>query len=78
MWKVAHGYCPSIISSIFQRNLHNDKRFILPHPKNENDKLLLRYSSISAWNNFPDSLKQATLYSKFTNDSKELLLAKLV
>ena len=78
MWKIAHGYCPAVIASLFQKNLHNNIRFVLPKVKNDQDKLSLRYSSIAAWNNFSDSIKQISIYSKFKSDCKDHLLRKLV
>ena len=74
MWKVVNGYLPDILTKLFTPNLHNQHRFVLPHPKNNHEKLLLVYSSIKAWNTAPDDMKKITFYSSFVKKFKEQLL----
>ena len=57
MWKLAHGYQPKVVSDLFTGNLHNQIKFVLPHPRNESAKSYLVYSCIKEWNAVPDTLK---------------------
>ena len=77
MWQIAHGYAPKIICSIFERNQHNHLRFILPRVENERQKLLLKYSSIKAWNTFTDTIKNSSTLSSFKEKCKSQLLANI-
>ena len=76
MWKTAHGYSPPAINQLFTKNLRDELKFVLPKPHNEHDKLLLTYSSITAWNSLNVSLTTITIYSKFKNACKEYLFSK--
>ena len=77
MWQVTHGYAPSTISNLFNRNQHNQLRFVLPRIKKEHDKLLLVYSSIKSWNSFADSLNGASTLSSFKAKCKKQLLVNI-
>ena len=74
MWKVAHGYAPSIISQIFTTNQQNTYKFVLPHVRNEKSKLYFLSSCIKAWNCVPDSLKTTSTLSNFNLKYKKMLL----
>jgi hypothetical protein len=74
MWKLANGYMPNTITKLFTPNLHNQYKFVLPHPGNDRAKLHFVYSCITAWNHVPDTLKTVTTLSNFSLKYKELLL----
>ena len=74
MWKLAHGYQPGVISNLFTENLHNQQKFVLPHPRNESAKSYFVYSCIKEWTVVPDTLKNTSTLSNFTLKYKTLLL----
>ena len=77
MWQVTHGYAPSTIIHLFQRNQYNQLRFVLPKITKEHDKVLLVYSSIIAWNSFSDSTKSSSTFSSFKAKCKRQLLLNI-
>ena len=74
MWKIKHGYLSNILTNLFTLNMHNQKRFVLPHPKNNREKLLLVYTCTSIWNSIPEKIRDLTTYGAFTKTYKEHLL----
>ena len=77
MWKLANGYMPDVITELFTPNLHNQLKFVLPHPGNDRAKLYFVYSCITAWNYVPDTLEIITALSNFSLKYKEHLLSSL-
>ena len=74
MWKLAHGYQPDIIAEFFTENLHNQYKYVLPHPRNESAKTYFVYSCIKEWTVVPDTLKTTSTLSNFTLKYKTHLL----
>ena len=74
MWKVQYGYQPITLSRLFVANTQNPLKFVLPHPKNDKDKLQIITSSIKAGNTVPDVIKPITIYSSFVRKYKEYLI----
>ena len=74
MWKVLNGYQPIVLSRQFVANTQNPLKFVLPHPKNEKDKLQIITSSIKAWNAVPDVIKSVSIYSSFVRKYKDYLI----
>ena len=74
MWKLAHGYQPGVISNLFTQNLHNQYKFVLPHPRNESAKSYFVYSCIKEWSVVPDTLKIISTLSNFSLKYKTHLL----
>ena len=77
MWKLTKGYMPDVVKKLFTPNLHNQLKFVLPHPGSDRAKLHLVYSCITAWNYVPDTLKTMTTLSNFSVKYKEYLLNRL-
>ena len=77
MWKLAHGYQPKVVSDLFTGNLHNQIKFVLPHPRNESAKSYFVYSSIKEWNAVPDTLKLTSTLSNFSLKYKTHLLESI-
>ena len=74
IWKLANGCLPSVLSKLFVTNAQNHLKFVIPHPRNEKDKLQIVTSSIIAWNTVPDDIKNTTIYSNFVRRFKEYLI----
>ena len=74
MWKVKYGYLPENLRNLFTQNMHNQKKFVLPRPNNEHEKLLLVYTGTSIWNSIPENIRDLTAYGAFTGKYKEYLL----
>ena len=77
MWKLANGYVPEVVTKLFTPNLHNQLKFVLPHPGNDKAKSYFIYSCITAWNFVPDSLKIITTLSNFSQKYENHLLSSL-
>ena len=77
MWKLANGYLPDALTNMFTPNLHNDQKYVLPHPKNDRAKLLFVYTCVKAWNSVPDDIKKSAFFSVFTRKYKNYLLENL-
>ena len=74
MLKIKHGYLSNILTNLFTLNMHNQKRFVLPRPKNNREKLLLVYTCTSIWNSIPENIRDLTTHGAFTKMYKEHLL----
>ena len=74
IWKAINGYQPQTISELFVPNEHNQLRLVVPHPRNNKDKLQLVSSSVVAWNTVPDNIKAITVYSSFARKLKNYLI----
>ena len=74
MWKIHYGYIKTPILKLFTKNLQNEQKYVLPHPRNEKGKNQFVYTCVKAWNTVPEDIKKITLFKSFTTRYKEFLL----